>query len=130
MYQTFMLGAMLAGAPRLLILGLTHNVVLVCVVTFLSGLALAAVNLVICAMLYERAPPELQTRALGACTEITFTGIPIGGVLGGLAVTGFGVDTAILVAGVLCALATAAPWLWSRRHNTAPAPEAQVSEAR
>jgi MFS family permease len=117
MYQTFMLGALLAGAPRLLVLGLTHDVVVVCVVTFLSGLAMAAVNPVIGAMLYERVPPELQTRAFGVCTAVTFTGIPIGGVLGGLAVTGLGIDPAILVAGVLCLLATAAPWVWSWRRG-------------
>jgi len=134
MYQTFMLGALLAGAPRLLILGLTHDVVLVCAVSFLSGLAMAAVNPVVGAMLYERVPPELQTRAFGVCTAITFTGIPIGGVLAGLAVTGFGVDTAILVAGVLCLLATAAPWVWSRGRGaeadaTPEPPVAQVGEA-
>ena len=130
MYQTFMLGAVLAGGPRLLILGLTHDVLLVCTVTFLSGLAMAAVNPVIGVMLYERVPPELQTRAFGVCTAVTFTGIPIGGVLGGLAVTGLGVDTAILVAGVLCVLATAAPWLWSwRRGSTTPvAPEPPVAQ--
>lgn len=121
MYQTFMLGAVLAGAPRLMVLGLTHEVVVVCVVTFLSGVAMAAVNPVVGAMLYERVPPELQTRAFGVCTAITFTGIPIGGVLGGLAVTGLGVDTAILVAGVLCLLATAAPWVWSWHRRTEPA---------
>lgn len=121
MYQTFMLGALLAGAPRLLVLGLTHEVVVVCVVTFLSGLAMAAVNPVIGAMLYERVPPELQTRAFGVCTAVTFTGIPIGGVLGGLAVTGLGIDPAILVAGVLCLLATAAPWVWSWRRGAGEA---------
>ena len=121
MYQTFMLGALLAGAPRWLVLGLTHDLVVICVVTFLCGLAMASVNPVIGAMLYERVPPELQARAFGVCTAITFTGIPIGGVLGGLAVTGFGLNTAILVAGTLCAAATAAPWLWSRR-AARPAP--------
>lgn len=135
MYQTFMLGALLAGGPRLLILGVTHDVLLVCTVTFLSGLAMAAVNPVIGAMLYERVPPELQTRAFGVCTAVTFTGIPIGGVLGGLAVTGLGVDTAILVAGVLCVLATAAPWLWSWHKGAAKTavpepPVAQVGEVR
>ncbi|HEY0448665.1 MFS transporter [Actinophytocola sp.] len=131
MYQTFMLGALLAGAPRLLILGLTHELALVCTVAFLSGLAMSAVNPVIGAMLYERVPPELQTRAFGVCTAITFTGIPIGGVLGGLAVAGFGLNTAILVAGTLCLVATAAPWLWSRsrRPAAAPKPAAIVGEA-
>ncbi|MPZ82089.1 MAG: MFS transporter [Actinophytocola sp.] len=137
MYQTFMLGALLGGAPRLLVLGLTHELVLVCTVAFLSGLAMAAVNPVIGAMLYERVPPELQTRAFGVCTAITFTGIPIGGVLGGLAVAGFGLNPAILVAGTLCLVMTAAPWLWSRSRRPVtereaeqePEPAAQVSDA-
>lgn len=132
MYETFMLGALLGGAPRLLVLGLSHELVLVCAVAFLSGLAMAAVNPVIGAMLYERVPPELQTRAFGVCTAITFTGIPIGGVLGGLAVTGFGLNPAILVAGTLCLVTTAAPWLWSRSRRSAtepePEPAARVSE--
>ncbi|MFL6119894.1 MFS transporter [Actinophytocola sp.] len=127
MYRTFMLGALLGGAPRWLVLGLTHDVVLICVVTFCSGLAMAAVNPVIGAMLYERVPPELQTRAFGVCTAITFTGIPIGGVLGGLAVTGLGLTPAILVAGVLCLLATAATWVWSRRHRDQAAPVVQAA---
>lgn len=123
MYRTFMIGAVLACSPRLLVLGLTHDVVVVCVVTFLSGLAMAAVNPVVGAMLYERVPPQLQTRAFGVCTAITFTGIPIGGVLSGLAVTGLGVDTAILVAGLLCLVASAAPWLWSWRHRADTSPD-------
>ena len=132
MYQTFMLGAVLAGAPRLLVMGLTHDVVVVSVVTFLSGLAMAALNPVLGTMLYERVPPELQTRAFGVCTAVTFTGIPIGGVLGGLAVTGLGIDPAILVAGVLCLAATVAPWVWSRRRGAGaavPPPPARVGEA-
>ncbi|MGH3759438.1 MFS transporter [Actinophytocola sp.] len=114
MYQVFMIGAALAGAPRVLVLGVSHELVLVCSVTFVSGLAMSAVNPVIGAMLYERIPPNVQTRAFGVCTAITFTGVPIGGVLGGLAVAGFGLTPAILVGGSLCLAATTVLWLWSR----------------
>lgn len=111
MYQVFMLGAALAGAPRLLVLGVSHDLVVVCTITFLSGLAMAAVNPVLGAMLYERIPPKVQTRAFGVCTAITFTGVPIGGVLGGLAVAGFGLTPAILVGGALCVATTLVVWL-------------------
>ncbi len=135
MYRMFMLGALLACAPRLLVLGLTHDVVLVCAVTFCSGVALAAVNPVLGAMLYERVPPELQTRAFGVCTAITFLGIPIGAVLAGFVVSALGTDTGILVAGLVGVVATGAPWLWSLRRRTgraaaAPPPVAGVGEAR
>lgn len=131
MYQTFMLGAVLAGAPRLLVLGLTHDVVVVCSVAFLSGLAMAAINPVIGATLYERVPPELQTRAFGVCTAVTFTGVPVGGVLAGLGVAGFGLPAAILGAGILCLLATAAPLVWSRSRGLGAeqAPPVRVREA-
>jgi predicted MFS family arabinose efflux permease len=75
---------------------------------------MAAVNPVIGAMLYERIPPKVQTRAFGVCTAITFTGVPIGGVLGGLAVAGLGLTPAILAGGVLCVVATVVVWLRSR----------------
>jgi MFS family permease len=114
MYQAFMLGAALAGAPRLLVLGLSHDVVVVCTVSLFAGLAMAAVNPVLGAMLYERIPPKLQTRAFGVCTAITFTGVPIGGVLGGLAVAGFGLTPAILAGAALCVAATLVVWLRSR----------------
>jgi MFS family permease len=122
MYQTFMLGAALACAPRLLVLGVTHELVLVCTVTFVSGLAMAAVNPVIGAMLYQRIPPEVQTRAFGACTAITFTGVPIGGVLGGLSVAWLGLTPAIVGAGSVCLAAAAVLWLRSRSRD--PLPEA------
>ncbi|HEV7650874.1 MAG TPA: MFS transporter [Actinophytocola sp.] len=127
MYKVFMLGAALAGAPRLLILGVTQDLVLVCTVTFLSGLAMAAVNPVIGAMLYQRIPPKLQTRAFGVCMAVTFTGVPIGGVLAGLAVAGFDLTPAILVGGALCAAATAVVWLRSR--SIADVPAEAVAEA-
>jgi MFS family permease len=114
MYQAFMLGAALAGAPRLLILGASHELVLVCAVTFASGLAMSAVSPVIGAMLFERIPPRVQTRAFGVCTAITFTGVPIGGVLAGLAVARFGLTPSILTGGALCAVATTVLWLRSR----------------
>lgn len=130
MYQAFMLGAALAGAPRLLVLGVSHELVIVCAVTFVSGVAMAAVNPVIGAMLYQRIPPEVQTRAFGVCTAITFTGVPIGGVLGGLAVAGFGLTPAIVVGGSLCATLTAVVWLRSRSVADVPAGEpAEVPDA-
>lgn len=115
MYQAFMLGAALAGAPRLLVLGVSQDVVVVCVVMFVSGLAMSTVNPVLGAMLYQRIPPRVQTRAFGVCTAITFTGVPVGGVLAGLGVAWAGLGTAILVGTALCVAATAFVWLRSRK---------------
>ncbi len=117
MYQVFMLGAALAGTPRLLVLGVSHDLVLVCTVAFLSGVAMAAVNPVLGAMLYERVPARVQTRAFGVCTAITFTGVPVGGVLGGLAAAEFGLSPAIIGGSALCLVMTAFLWLRSRSRS-------------
>jgi MFS family permease len=113
-YMIFVAGFIVGGAPRLLILGLSHDLALVLTVTFLAGVAGSSVNPIIGAMLYERVPAQLQTRVFGLAAAVSFIGIPLGGLLGGWAVDGFGLDTAILVAGVLLLAVSLVPLLYPR----------------
>ena len=100
-YPAFAIGLLIGDAPLLLIL-LSHNLPLVLAVAFVAGLAVSSVNPIIGAMQYERIPPELQNRVFGLVTAVCYAGLPIGGVLGGWAVAGLGLDTALLLAGLLC----------------------------
>ncbi|MEV6522894.1 MFS transporter [Longispora sp. NPDC051575] len=100
-YLAFTLGAILGGAPRLLVLGLSDSLTVVMVVTLLSGIAMCSVNPVYGAALYKRVPAALQTRVFGLVTAVCFAGIPIGGLLAGWAVPGIGLTTTILVFGVV-----------------------------
>ncbi|MFL6145676.1 MAG: MFS transporter [Labedaea sp.] len=108
-YLTFVAGLAIAGAPRLFVLGLSHNLALVLAVTFGCGFAVSAVNPILGAMLYERIPSDLQTRVFGLVAAISFAGFPVGGVLGGWAVNTFGLTTAILAGGVVYLVATLVP---------------------
>ncbi|HEU5469128.1 MAG TPA: MFS transporter [Actinophytocola sp.] len=99
-YLMFGVAVMVSGGPRLLVLG-GDNVALVLAVTFGSGVAVAAVNPILGALLYERVPPRLQTRVFGLVAAGTYGGLPAGAALAGIAVAAFGFHTATLLGGVL-----------------------------
>ncbi|MET7467912.1 MFS transporter [Micromonospora sp. NPDC005686] len=121
---TFALGLTLSGAPRLLALALSDDLVVVLVVTFLSGIGIAAVNPLLGAALYQRVPGELQTRVLGISGSVAFLGLPVGALLGGWSVALFDLAPALLVMSVVCLLLTVGPLLLtraSRRPEVEPA---------
>jgi len=113
-FVTFALCLAVSGVPRLLVLALSQDLILVLAVTFVSGVAVSAVNPILGVLLYERVPKELQTRVFGVVTTVTFTGFPIGGVLGGLAVTGFGLTGALLIGTGIYLAATVVPMFRAR----------------
>jgi MFS family permease len=117
-YMTFTVGLALCCAPRMLAIGLSDGLALVVIVTFLSGLALAPVNPILGATLYERIPAELQTRVFGLVAAISFAGFPIGGLAGGWAVASLGLDTALLVAAGICIALTVVVPLSRYRRNS------------
>ena len=89
-YSTFLVGALIAGAPRLFVLGISSNLALVLVVSLIGGFGLASVNPILGVAMYERIPDRLQTRVIGLCTTVAFTGVPIGALAGGWAVNALG----------------------------------------
>jgi MFS family permease len=114
-YAAFVLGAAIGGAPRLFTLGLSDHLWLVISVSFLCGIANAAVNPVMGVTLYERVPAELQTRVFGVTGAIAFIGIPIGGVLAGWSAAAFGLRPAVLGSAVILLVVTLVPvYRWWR----------------
>ena len=113
-FLTFAICLAIGGVPRVLVLALSHDLALVLAVTFVSGVAQAAVNPILGVLLYERVPAELQTRVFGLVTTISFTGFPLGGLLGGLAVAGLGLTPALLVGAAVYLVATLAPLVRAR----------------
>ncbi|WBC07969.1 MFS transporter [Micromonospora sp. WMMA1947] len=118
---TFALGLTLSGAPRLLALALSDDLVVVLVVTFLSGIGIAAVNPLLGATLYQRVPGELQTRVLGISGSVAFLGLPVGALLGGWSVALLDLTPALLVMSVVCLVLTVAPLLLTRASRRAAA---------
>lgn len=125
---TFALGLALAGAPRLLALALSDELAVVLTVSFVSGIAIAAVNPLLGAALYERVPEQLQTRVIGISGSVAFIGLPIGALLGGWSVAALGLTPALLVMSVAAAVLTLGPLLMARsRADNRPPAEPAVS---
>jgi MFS family permease len=108
-YLTFAVGAFVGGSPRLLVLGLSDHLVLVVVVTFLSGIGIAAINPVFGAALYEHVPKHLQARVIGLVAASSFAGLPLGALLAGELVSGLGLIPALIWSGVACLLVSIFP---------------------
>ena len=87
-YQTFMIAVVAGGAPRLLVLGVSQELSVVLTVTFLSGVAVAAVNPILGALCFERVPTELQARVFGLLNATAYIGLPLGALLGGAMAAG------------------------------------------
>lgn len=123
-YQVFLLGGVISGSPRLLVLAVSDSLPVVLAVTFVSGVGIASVNPILGAAIYERVPDALQTRVIGLSTTVTFAGIPLGSLLAGWSVSAFGLRQAVWGAAVLCLLTTLAPLL-RRQRWMSPAPAVQ-----
>jgi len=128
-YVSFVVGLIVGSAPRLLVMGLSHDLVLVLVVTFLAGFALSSVNPIMGAMMYERTPAQLQTRVFGVAAAISFIGIPLGGLLAGWSVDGLGLNRAILISSVVLLAVSLLPLLFRGRWATAVAPAPPLAAA-
>jgi MFS family permease len=100
-YAVFTLGFLIGGPPRFFALGLSDSVVTVTVVSFLSGVALAAINPTIGTLVIERTPPALHARVFGLNTAVAWAGIPLGGFFGGWAAQSLGLTPALLLSGFL-----------------------------
>lgn len=110
-YAVFTVGFLIGGSPRLAVMALSDELTLVLVAAFASGLAMAAVNPILAATMFERVPEHLQARVLSLSNAIGFAGIPLGGLLGGWAVEHVGLTPALLVFGACYLGATLLPVL-------------------
>ncbi|WP_155375615.1 MFS transporter [Catellatospora vulcania] len=110
-YAVFTIGFLIGGSPRLAVMALADDLTLVLVAGFASGLAMAAVNPILAATMFERVPAHLQARVLSLSNAIGFAGIPLGSLLGGWAVQHLGLTPALLIFGACYLGATLLPVL-------------------
>jgi MFS family permease len=110
-WAVFSVGFLAAGAPKWVVLALVPQLWIVYAVSFLGGLGAAALNPILGAVLYERVPERMQARVLGMSLAMSWAGIPIGGLAGGVLVQWLGLTPALLVFGALYFAATLLPFV-------------------
>ena len=109
--QSFAWGFLVAGAPRFAVIALAATLPPVLAVSLVTGLGVGAINPALSSTEYERVPRHLQARVLGALGALAWAGIPLGGLVGGLAVDALGLATAAWLLGGVYLLATLTPFV-------------------
>ena len=81
-------------------------------VCLLAGFGAGGINPVLGAVQFERIPTHLQARVLGVVGALAWAGIPLGALLGGLAVGTIGLRPALWAAAGVYLVATLAPFVF------------------
>jgi len=108
-YRTYVVAFLVCGAPRYVTMALEAPLWTVFAVTAVAGVASGFLNPILGAVILERIPPHLLGRVTSLETALCFSLMPLGGILGGLAVAGLGISPALLLAGAAYLVTTMAP---------------------
>jgi MFS family permease len=102
----FFLAFLLAGPPRFLVLAVDAPVWAMVAVFAVAGFGGGFLNPILGAISYERVPRHLLGRVSALTTSLAWTGIPLGGLLGGVAVAAAGLTPVLLACGAAYGLTT------------------------
>lgn len=117
-YRTFSIGFLIGGSPMFFVLAAVSTMPLAVAVATFSGFFAGFLNPIIGALNYERVPPQMQARVLGAVRASAWLGLPIGALLGGAVTELIGLTGALVAAGFGMLLVTAMPTLRPRIWRT------------
>ncbi|MGV9785958.1 MFS transporter [Streptomyces sp. NPDC003435] len=101
-----LIGFLLAGAPRFLILAVDVRLGVVLAVMAVSGFGAGFLNPVLGAVLVERVPRRMLGRVNALGDSLAWAGIPLGGLVAGAAVASAGLVPVLLVCGAAYFLTT------------------------
>lgn len=123
-YVVYVVAFLFAGAPRFIAMALDVPLVALLVVAVGAGFASGFINPVLGAVIFERIPEPLMGRVSSLTTAICWSLMPLGGLLGGLLASRWGISWALAAVGVAYFLVTMLPALdprWremdDRRHS-------------
>ncbi|WP_326619250.1 MFS transporter [Streptomyces anulatus] len=102
----FLVGFLLAGAPRFLVLAVDAPLGVVLAVFAVSGFGAGFINPVLGAVFVERVPRRMLGRVNALGDSLAWSGIPLGGLLAGATVTAAGLTPVLLVCGAAYFLTT------------------------
>jgi MFS family permease len=111
-FATYLVAFLVTGLPRFVLFALGVPIWAILAMCVVGGAASGFLNPVLGAVEFERIPPELVGRVTALMSAACWSLMPLGGVLGGLLVSGIGLSPAMLVVGVGYFAATMAPALF------------------
>lgn len=108
-FKVYLVGFFIAGVPRFVALAVGAPLWVVLVVGFVGGCGSGFLNPILGAVLFERIPKPLMGRVSSMNIAMSWSLIPFGGLLGGIAVTAIGLSPALFAIGTAYFLTTMLP---------------------
>ena len=108
-FKVYLFAFLLCGAPRFAVMAFDVPLWWVLVVAVVGGFASGFLNPVLGAVIFERIPAPLVGRVSSLTTAMCFALMPLGGLLGGVLVSGFDLTVAMLAIGAAYFLVTMLP---------------------
>jgi predicted MFS family arabinose efflux permease len=108
-WVTYTVAFLVVGGPRYFVLAAEPGLPTILVTMGATGLLCGVINPVLGVVQIRRLPPELRAKVLGLIAGGVLAIAPLGAVLGGVAVAGFGLTPTLLLVGALYLLATLCP---------------------
>ena len=108
-YRTYLVAFLICGAPRYAVFALDAPLWLLVGVVAVSGFAAGFINPVLGAVIFERIPAPLMGRVSSLTTAMCFALMPLGGLVGGLLISGVGLSATLLAAGAAYLVVTMLP---------------------
>ncbi|MFF0264796.1 MFS transporter [Kribbella sp. NPDC004536] len=119
----FTVAFLIAGAPRFIAMATDAPVWALMAVYAVGGIGAGFINPVLGAIRVERIPSHLLGRVNSLSNAACWTGVPLGGVVAGAAITGIGLAPALLAGGAIYLIATMSPVLIGRHENWKATPD-------
>ena len=122
-WATFAVGTLVSASPPFFALAAWTSLPPVLSVALACGIA-GGVLIHLGTVQFERVPPRLHARVLGAIKASAWLGIPFGSLLGGTLAQSLGLTTALVTCGSLMLLASLAPFVfpvWRGLERPSPA---------
>ncbi|MET0237749.1 MAG: MFS transporter [Kibdelosporangium sp.] len=108
-WPTFAFCALLAGAPRFVLLWMEPSVGLLLFGFFVCGLAAGSLNPVLVTVELNRVPVHLRARVLGATEAGVLAMMPVGALAAGVLLDGIGLEATLLAFAAVYAVTTLCP---------------------
>src|SRR6478672_567934 len=108
-YKTYLIAFLVCGSPRFFVLAWDNPLWTVLLVAVVSGFGSGFINPVLGAVIFERIPADLVGRVTSLTSALCFALMPLGGLLGGALVSGYGLSVAMLACGAAYFLVTMLP---------------------
>jgi MFS family permease len=108
-WATYTFAFLLVGSPRYFVLAGQPGLPVILLIMVGSGLLCGVINPVLSVVEMQRIPPDQRAKVIGLVGGGAMAAAPLGAVLAGFAVAGFGLTATLLVTGVLYLLGTLCP---------------------